>query len=38
MAGDTVLKLGSNVYNVGIVNFDVNTANGQERERGLEVF
>lgn len=35
MAGDTVLKLGSNVYNVGIVNFDVNTANGQERERGL---
>lgn len=35
MTGNTVLTMDDNKFNVGIVNFDVNTANGQERERGL---
>lgn len=35
MAGDTVLTIEENELHVGIVNFDVNTANGQEREHGL---
>lgn len=35
MAGDTVLTIKENELHVGIVNFDVNTANGQEREHGL---
>lgn len=35
MAGQTVLKLRDSALHVGIVNFDVNTANGQEREQGL---
>lgn len=35
MTGNTVLTMNDNKFNVGIVNFDVNTANGQERERGL---
>lgn len=35
MAGDTVLTIAENELHVGIVNFDVNTANGQEREHGL---
>lgn len=35
MAGETILKLEEKAIHVGIVNFDVNTANGQEREQGL---
>ena len=35
MAGETVLKLQGDKIHLGIVNFDVNTANGQERESGL---
>lgn len=35
MTGDAVLTFNENELHVGIVNFDVNTANGQEREHGL---
>lgn len=35
MAGETVLKLQDDKIHLGIVNFDINTANGQERESGL---
>lgn len=36
MAGKEVLKMPNQTINVGIVNFNANTANGQERQAGFE--
>lgn len=36
MAGKEVLKMSNQTINVGIVNFNANTANGQERQAGFE--
>ena len=35
MAGDAVFQSGLPTYNIGIVNFDKNSANGQQREAGF---
>lgn len=38
MAGEAVLKNKAEKLNIGIVNFDKNSRNGQERERGFKDF
>lgn len=38
MAGEAVLKNRAKELNIGIVNFDKNSKNGQERERGFKDF
>lgn len=35
MAGDAVLAVNESEINVGIVNYDINSANGQQREQGF---